>query len=342
MQFIDHAEIVAKSGDGGRGSRHFRREKHVPMGGPDGGDGGRGGDVILVADNRSRSLLDYHLNRLYAAQDGVAGSGQRKTGRDGADLILPVPPGTQVFDAESGVLLADMTTPDQRLILLNGGNGGWGNVHFASATHRAPERANPGLPGQTRSLRFELKLLADVALVGYPNAGKSSLIRQISASRAEVADYPFTTLVPNLGVVRHQGRVFTVADIPGLIEGAAEGAGLGLQFLRHIERCSALVFLLSPLDEVPPAQALSILRRELSHFNSDLLSRPALIVLTKADVLGPTAQSQADALSQEIGRPVLAISTLTGLGLPRLLHALAARFAPTTADSPQDFDPVGS
>jgi GTP-binding protein len=341
MQFIDLAVIVAQSGAGGGGSRHFRREKHVPLGGPDGGDGGKGGDVVVVADARSRSLLDYHFRRTYAAEDGKNGMGNRKSGRDGEDLILPVPPGTQIIDDDSGELLADLTTGGERFVLLKGGNGGWGNQHFATSTRQAPDRANSGQPGLRKSLRFELKLLADVALVGYPNAGKSSLIRAISASRAVVADYPFTTLAPNLGVVSHAGRVFTVADIPGLIEGAADGAGLGIQFLRHIERCQALVFLLSPIDDDKPVQALEILRRELGAYSPELLERPSLIVLAKADLLGPEADAQAAQLSREIGRPVLAISPVTGHGVPRLLDALAARFQPVEqAPNPEGWTPM--
>jgi GTP-binding protein len=338
MQFIDQAVIVARSGAGGHGSRHFRREKHVPRGGPDGGDGGRGGDVVLVADERSRSLLDYHFRRTYAADDGSPGSGSRKTGRDGAELVLPVPPGTQVFDDDTGELLADLTAPGERLVLLRGGNGGWGNVHFATSTRQTPERANAGQPGLVRTLRFELKLLADVALVGFPNVGKSSLIRAISASQAKVADYPFTTLVPNLGVVRHAGRVFTVADIPGLVEGAAEGAGLGHRFLRHIERCQALVFLLAPLTEPDPDAALAVLSRELRAYSPELAQRPALVVLAKADLLGPEAAAEAAALSRRLKRPVLPVSPLTGAGIPALLDALASRFpaAQPLAGEPAD------
>ena len=340
MQFIDEAIIVVQSGAGGNGSKHFRREKFAPRGGPDGGDGGKGGDILLVADNRSRSLLDYHHRRTYAAEDGKAGMGARKFGRDGADLELALPPGTQVYDEHTGELLADLTTPGQQLTLLRGGNGGWGNVHFATSTRQAPDRANPGLPGEVRSVRLELKLLADVALVGFPNAGKSSLIRAISASQARVADYPFTTLVPNLGVVRHGGQVFTVADIPGLIEGAADGAGLGTRFLKHIERCRVLVFLLSPLDAEPPAAALAVLLRELQSFNPDLLSRPRLYILSTSDVLGPDAPQATADLSKELGAHVLDISSVTGHGLQRLLDMLASHFAESNAATTGPYDPT--
>ncbi len=342
MQFIDEAVIVASSGAGGPGSRHFRREKHVPRGGPDGGDGGRGGDVVLVADDRSRTLLDYHFARHYHAGDGAGGQGQRKTGRDGDDLRLAVPPGTQVWDADSGHLLADLTLPGQTVTLLRGGNGGWGNVHFATATRQAPERANQGQPAQTRTLRLELKLLADVALVGLPNAGKSSLIRAISASRAQVADYPFTTLVPNLGVVRHRSRVFTVADIPGLVEGAAVGAGLGLRFLRHVERCRVLAFLLSPADRVEPAAALAVLKAELAAFDAQLLSRPAVVCLSKTDLLGPEADEAVNALSAQLAAPVLGLSAVARTGLEAFLDAVAVHLDPPPAVADTVFDPMTS
>lgn len=328
MQFIDEALITVRSGAGGNGSKSFRREKYIPRGGPDGGDGGRGGHVVVVADGRSRSLLDFQFQKIYAAQDGAAGMGAKKTGRDGDDLRLLVPPGTQVRDAETDELLADLTTEGEEIVLLKGGNGGWGNVHFATSTRQAPDRANPGQPGQQRLVRLALKLLADVALVGFPNAGKSSLIRAISASQARVADYPFTTLEPNLGVVRHQGRVFTVADIPGLIEGAADGAGLGHRFLKHIERCNVLVFLLSPVDTLPPAEALRVLRAELAAYNPELLGRTQLLCLSKCDVVGEEAAGLAAALAAEVGEPVLPISPVTRAGLPALLDKVAGYFVP--------------
>lgn len=340
MQFIDEALITVRSGAGGNGSKSFRREKYIPRGGPDGGDGGRGGHIVLAVDSRSRSLLDFQYQRVYAAEDGQGGMGAKKTGRDGADLRLLVPPGTQVRDADSGELLADLTEEGEEVQLLKGGNGGWGNVHFATATRQAPDRANPGQPGQQRMVKLELKLLADVALVGFPNAGKSSLIRAISASQARVADYPFTTLEPNLGVVRHLGRVFTVADIPGLIEGAADGAGLGHRFLKHIERCNVLVFLLSPVDALPPPEALRVLRAELAAYNPELLSRPMLYCLSKCDVLGDDAVSQAAALGKELGVPVLPVSPVTGAGLPVLLDQVAAYFQPPQAVAETTWSPV--
>ncbi|MCO4760897.1 MAG: GTPase ObgE [Myxococcales bacterium] len=322
MKFIDQANISIRSGKGGHGSVHFRREKNVPRGGPDGGDGGRGGDVWIVATGRSRSLIDYHQRRLYAADDGQPGGEKGSSGRSGEPLELKVPLGTQLFDAEDGQLLADLLKEGDRHCVAKGGNGGWGNLRFKTATRQAPDRANPGQPATVRSLRMELKLLADIALVGLPNAGKSTLIRQVSASRARVADYPFTTLTPNLGVVRHRDVTFTIADVPGLIAGAADGAGLGHQFLRHIERCEALVFVLSATDAEPPAQALAVLRHELAQFDSSLATRPSRVVINKADVLGPDAAKEAQKLSRALGEPVLAISAVTGDGVTKLLDGL--------------------
>ncbi len=331
MKFVDQAIISVGSGKGGHGAVHFRKEKFVPRGGPDGGDGGRGGDVWMVASSRARSLYDFHHRRHHSADDGRAGGDSGSTGRSGAHLELVVPRGTQVFDAESGELLADLIDDDTRICIARGGNGGWGNARFKTATCQAPDKANPGLPGVTVSLRLELKLLADVALVGLPNAGKSTLIRAVSASQARVADYPFTTLTPNLGVVRHREATFTIADVPGLVAGAADGHGLGHQFLRHIERCEVLVFVLSATDELPPAEALAVLRAELGSFDETLLTRPAMIVLNKADVLGPEAKDEAARLSVALGEPVLAISAATGQGTPALLDALLPHVAASSS-----------
>ncbi len=341
MKFIDQARISVRSGKGGHGAVHFRREKFVPRGGPDGGDGGAGGDVWVVASRRARSLYDYHHKRLHKAQDGRPGADKGSTGRSGEPTELVVPPGTQVFDDETGELLADLTTEGERIRVVKGGNGGWGNARFKSATRQAPDRANPGQPSEQRALRFELKLLADVALVGFPNAGKSTLIRAISASRAEVADYPFTTLVPNLGVVRHRDHTFTVADVPGLIAGAAEGAGLGHQFLRHIERCKALVYVLGVTDDVDPAEALQTLRAELSAFDADLATRPALVVLNKCDALGPDTAAFVDDLSGQIGERVWGISAVAKSGLTPLLDALLPLAGHAVTPPPNtEYDPL--
>jgi len=339
MKFVDQANISVRSGQGGPGAIHFRRVKFVPRGGPDGGDGGRGGDVWIVASSRARSLFHYHHQRMYRAEDGLSGSDKQSTGRSGAHQEMVVPKGTQVFDDATDELLADLIEDGARFRVAKGGNGGWGNSRFKTATCQAPDRANPGQPPVEVSLRFELKLLADVALVGLPNAGKSTLIRAVSASRARVADYPFTTLTPNLGVVRHRGATFTIADVPGLIAGAAEGQGLGHQFLRHIERCEVLVFVLSATDVQPPADALAILRAELGKFDASLLERPAMVVLNKADVLGPDAAAEAARLSVELGEPVVAISAATRAGVPALLdtllphvHDVGAKVAPDIWD----------
>ena len=323
MRFVDQAVIIVEAGKGGDGCRHFRREKFVPKGGPDGGDGGRGGDILLEASSRSRSLLEFHHRKQHKAEAGAPGAGARKTGRSGDHLVLTVPLGTMIYDDETGEFLADLTHEGQRATVAVGGKGGWGNVHFKSSRRQAPDRANAGLPGQTRTLRMELKLLADIALVGVPNAGKSTLIRTISAARADVADYPFTTLTPNLGVVRHNGATFTVADVPGLIEGAAEGAGLGTRFLRHVERCRALVYLLAAGDALQPGDQWRMLRAELGAHEPELLQRPALIVLSKADILGPDLESALGEVRTDTGHQgVMALSSATRDGVTELLDAM--------------------
>ncbi len=345
MKFIDQATIVVTSGAGGHGSRHFRREKHVPRGGPDGGDGGKGGDIVLVASNRARSLFDFHHRKHFAAEDGAMGGEKRSSGRAGEDLTLTVPPGTAVYEDISGTLLGDLTHDGARLVVAVGGNGGWGNCHFKSATRQAPDRANLGQPGRTLQLRLELRLLADVALVGPPNVGKSTLIRAISASKAEVADYPFTTIVPNLGVVRHRERTFTVADVPGLVQGAAEGAGLGHRFLKHVERCAALVFVLDPLAELPVVTQLSMLRKELAAFSADLARQPWIVALSKADLLGADADRIVDEFAATSGlrrERILAISGVTGSGVPDLLDLLLAMLpAPADPTLGNDYNPLG-
>jgi GTPase len=323
VKFIDQAKIIVSSGKGGQGSRHFRREKHVPRGGPDGGDGGRGGDVVLIASNRARSLYDFHHKRRFNAEAGAPGSEKRSTGRSGITLELVVPPGTAVYDDANGELIGELLVDGDRLVVASGGNGGWGNWHFKTATRQAPDNANPGLPGQTLSLRLELRLLADVALVGFPNAGKSTLIRAVSASKAEVADYPFTTITPNLGVVRHRGRSFTMADVPGLVAGAADGAGLGHQFLRHVERCGVLTFVLDPTSAVAPVDQYTVLRRELAAFDTELNNRAACVMLGKADTLGDAAAQTAADLAAAIGGvDVGLLSGASGDGIARWLDGL--------------------
>jgi GTP-binding protein len=330
--FIDEAVIEVEAGRGGDGCVSFRREKHVPRGGPDGGDGGDGGSVILVADTHLSTLLDFHYKRRYKAGSGGHGSGSNRKGRNGKSITLRVPVGTLVYDADTGDLLADLSRPGMRFVAARGGKGGRGNAHFATPTRQTPRFAEKGLPGERRTLRLELKLLADVGIVGMPNAGKSTLISRISAAKPKIADYPFTTLVPNLGVVRYQDQSFVVADIPGLIEGAHAGVGLGHQFLRHVERARLLLYLLdvSPFATVPPLEAFETLRRELELYNPDLARKPALVALNKIDTLAPDERAALDAVRCAIeahGYEVFPISAYTGEGLEALLARLAQRVA---------------
>jgi len=304
----------------------------VPRGGPDGGDGGDGGSVILVADTHLNTLLDFHYKRRYKAGSGGHGSGSNRKGRNGKSLTLRVPVGTLVYDADTGDLLADLSRSGMRFVAARGGKGGRGNAHFATPTRQTPRFAEKGLPGERRTLRLELKLLADVGIVGMPNAGKSTLISRISAAKPKIADYPFTTLVPNLGVVRYQDQSFVVADIPGLIEGAHAGVGLGHQFLRHVERARLLLYLLdvSPFATVPPLGAFETLRRELELYNPDLARKPALVALNKIDTLTPDERAAMDAVRCAIeaqGYEVFPISAYTGEGLEALLARLAQRVA---------------
>ncbi|MBW1713230.1 MAG: GTPase ObgE [Deltaproteobacteria bacterium] len=320
MRFVDQATISVSSGRGGAGAVSFRREKYVPRGGPDGGDGGRGGDVIVAASPKLQTLYDFTHRRHLKAENGRPGRGQQKTGRDGQDLVVEVPLGTLVYDDQTGQLLADLVRPGQRLVAARGGQGGRGNKHFATARNRAPRQAQPGQPGQDLTLRLELKLLADVALVGLPNAGKSTLISRASAARPKVADYPFTTLQPNLGVVEVEGfEPFVLADIPGLIKGASQGQGLGHRFLRHVERTRLLVFLLDATQD--PASALAVLSRELEAFSPSLAARKRVLVLNKIDLLANGRDRVEEILGP--GQPVWAVSALTGQGLARLMAGLA-------------------
>jgi len=292
MKFIDTAQIRVKAGDGGVGCVSFRREKFVPRGGPDGGDGGRGGDVVLLPNRHMNTLLDFHYKRVYRADRGEHGLGSRKTGKSAESIVLQVPVGTIVKDALTGGVLADLVDEGREHVIAMGGRGGRGNAAFATSTNQAPRNYEQGTPGEERDLLLELKLLADVGLVGFPNSGKSTLISVISAAKPKIADYPFTTLVPNLGIVRvEEGKSFVVADIPGLIEGAHQGKGLGTQFLRHIERTRVLVFLIDVTSETPLEDYL-ILLNELKSFNAELIRKPRIVALTKADVL--TAEQLAE------------------------------------------------
>ena len=324
-------KIFVQAGDGGNGCISFRREKYVPHGGPNGGDGGNGGDVILKADGQLSALLDFRYHQEYHAKRGQHGKGKNQVGRSASDLVLPVPHGTVVRDADTEDILKDLTREGEIFVAAKGGMGGRGNARFATSTHQAPRHAEPGQPGESRWVRLELKLMADVGIIGYPNVGKSTLISKISAVRPKIADYPFTTLTPNLGVVSWRDqRPFVVADIPGIIEGAHQGAGLGLQFLRHVQRTSLLLHVLdlSALNSRDPLDDYRVLNRELALFDPDLARKPQLVALNKIDA--PEAREKlprVQAYLKKIKKPAYAISGLTGEGLPELLGALAGRLA---------------
>lgn len=320
--FIDRVVVNVKAGDGGSGIISFRREKFVPLGGPDGGDGGRGGDVAVVGDANLSTLLDYTYRDSWSAASGEHGSGSNKSGRSGSDVELPVPVGTVIRDLESSELIGEVLEDGQRVVVAAGGRGGKGNAHFVSSTHQAPREYQPGEDGQARTLELELKLIADVGLVGQPNAGKSTLLSVISAARPKIADYPFTTLSPNLGVVQlSDSRTFVVADIPGIIEGAHEGRGLGLQFLRHIERTRLLAFLV-PIDSMDWQSEYDQLRREIEAYSIELAQKPHCVVFTKMDLLGNDPPPPIDA-PDAFG--VYAISAAGRTGLEPLLAAWWSR-----------------
>jgi GTPase len=325
MQFIDEARVHVRAGKGGNGAVAFRREKFVPKGGPSGGDGGDGASVVMVVDGGLSTLLDFRYRKEYLAPAGQPGANKDKYGRSGEDLILRVPPGTQIYDDATGELMADLRRDGERFVVAHGGKGGRGNIHFATSTDRAPRRSEPGLAGEERDLRLELKLLADVGLLGFPNVGKSSLIARVSAARPKIADYPFTTLVPNLGMVRIAGeRSFVVADVPGLIEGAHRGAGLGDRFLRHLERTRVLVHLLDATagNGRTPLRDYEALNRELRLYDPELAKRPQLVVLNKIDV--PEVRRKLKTLAAPFkrrGLKLLAVSAATGEGVPQLLEA---------------------
>jgi GTP-binding protein len=310
--FIDLVTVRVEAGTGGSGASSFRREKFVPMGGPDGGDGGRGGDVIIRGDRNLRTLLDYTYRDLWRAERGDHGSGSNKSGRSGADVVLPVPPGTIVRDPATGSILGEILEEGQELRVARGGRGGRGNARFASATHQAPREWEPGDEGEHRLLELELKLIADIGLVGQPNAGKSTLLSVISAARPKIADYPFTTLAPNLGVVQLSGhRTFVVADIPGIIEGASEGKGLGLQFLRHIERTRILAFTI-PIDALDWQAEYDQLRGELAAYSGELAAKPHCVVFTKLDLLGEDYSPPIEA-PESFGSFAVSAAARTGL-----------------------------
>ena len=327
--FVDEVEIFVKGGDGGAGCMSFRREKFVPRGGPDGGDGGGGGNVWLLGDEGLSTLVDYRYQRHYEAERGEHGKGSGKHGATAPDLILRVPVGTVVTDRESGGRLGDLTQADQRLLVARGGRGGRGNARFATPTDRAPRRAEPGGSGQARWIRLELKLLAEVGVIGFPNAGKSTLVSRVSAAKPKIADYPFTTLVPTLGVVRvDERRAFVIADLPGLIPAAAAGKGLGHRFLRHVERTRLLIHLidLAPATGRAPVEDYRALQGELDAYSPELAARPQLVVANKIDLPGTEARREAlEAFCAAAGLQFFAVSAVTGLGLAELMRSVAER-----------------
>jgi GTP-binding protein len=330
MKFVDEASISVAAGNGGNGSASFRREKYVPFGGPDGGDGGRGGSVYLEGDSGLNTLVDFRHLRKYKAPNGQPGSGRNMTGKSGEDIFVRVPLGTVVTDEEFGDVLGEVTQPGERLLVAKGGKGGLGNVHFKSSTNRAPRQTVPAEPGEARQLRLELKVLADVGLLGFPNAGKSTLITAVSAARPKVADYPFTTLYPNLGVVRIDvERSFVIADIPGLIEGAAEGTGLGIQFLKHLQRTRLLLHLvdLAPLAlDVDPVAQVRQLEEEMRKFDAGLLEKPRWLVFSKADLMPPEeAREKAEDAVAELGwtAPWYVVSSVAHSGTRELMDQVS-------------------
>ena len=330
--FIDEVKIRVKAGDGGNGCMAFRREKFVPRGGPSGGDGGRGGDVVMESSQRHNTLIHFRYNPEHKGQRGEHGMGSNCSGSDGHDVVLQVPVGTSLYDAETGELVHDFQHPDERVVIAKGGRGGRGNQHFATSTHQAPREHELGRPGEERVFRLELKLLADVGLVGYPNAGKSTLISRISAARPKIADYPFTTLEPNLGVVTvgeapHE-ESFVVADVPGLIEGAHLGHGLGTQFLRHIERTRLLVHLVDVSDSSgrpDPVKDFEVIMGELASFGAKLESKPMILVASKCDAANKTRLAKLKKFAKSQGLDLYPISAVTGEGVDKLLHAMAKK-----------------
>lgn len=323
--FVDRAEIEIEAGKGGDGCVSFRREKHVPYGGPNGGDGGDGGSVIVRAREGVNSLVEFAHRRHWRAERGRPGTGSERHGRNGESLTIEVPPGTVIIDSESGMIIKDLVADGDEVIVARGGRGGKGNPHFKSSTNQAPREATPGTPGEARRVIFELKVIADVGLVGKPNAGKSTLLSRLSRARPEIADYPFTTKFPNLGrVIADIDRSFVIADIPGLIEGAAEGIGLGHDFLRHIMRAGILVHLVEPMpmDGTEPLENYEVIRQELMHYSQELGERPEILVVSKAEL--PGSAEFRDELAASTGKDVLLISAVTGEGLNQLIHRIAA------------------
>jgi GTPase len=342
MKFLDEAKVYIRSGAGGSGCTSFRREKFIEFGGPNGGDGGKGGDVIAVAVDGLNTLLDYRYQQHFTAKNGGGGMGKDRHGANGPDVMLKVPAGTQIYDEDGETSLADLTEAGQSVVLARGGNGGFGNAHFKSSTNRAPRHANPGQSGAELTIRLRLKLIADAGIIGLPNAGKSTFLAAVSAAKPKIADYPFTTLHPQLGVVHTDGREFVLADIPGLIEGAHEGVGLGDRFLGHVERCRVLLHLIDGTDGDAGA-AYKTVRAELSAYGHDLVDKPEIVALNKADALSADDIKQQTALLKRAAKKTpLVMSAVSGEGVPEVLRALMkiieqarrADAAPSTADAP--------
>jgi len=322
MKFLDEAKVYIRSGDGGNGCVSFRREKFIEFGGPNGGDGGKGGDVIAEAVPSLNTLIDYRYQQHFFAKNGGAGMGKDRHGANGADIVLKVPVGTQIYEEDGQTLLADLAETGERIVLAHGGNGGFGNAHFKSATNRAPRRANSGQPGEDLTIRLRLKLIADGGIVGLPNAGKSTFLAAVSAAKPKIADYPFTTLQPQLGVVAVDGREFVLADIPGLIEGAHEGSGLGDRFLGHIERCRVLLHLIDGTAG-NAGEAYKTIRAELSAYGHGLAEKPELVALNKADAMSPAEiKRQAARVARAAKKPPLVVSGVSGEGVTEVVRAL--------------------
>jgi len=336
MKFLDLAKIYIKAGDGGDGCIGFRREKFIEFGGPDGGDGGKGGDVWVECVANLNTLIDYRYQQHFKAERGTNGMGRNRAGANGRDITVKVPPGTEILAEDQETVIADLTRPGDRFLLARGGNGGFGNAHFKSATNQAPRHANPGLPGEELTIWLRLKLIADAGLVGLPNAGKSTFLAAVSAARPKIADYPFTTLHPNLGVVRAGSTDFVLADIPGLIEGAHEGAGLGDRFLGHVERCRVLLHL---VDATSPdvADQYRVVRRELKAYSPELAGKKELVALSKCDAIDATTLAERlEALKKAARKKPLALSAVSGQGMKDALFALAREIARETAAEEDD------
>ena len=336
MKFLDEAKVYIASGAGGNGCVAFRREKFIEFGGPSGGDGGKGGDVVVEAVNGLNTLIDYRYRQHLKAERGGNGMGKDRHGANGKNAVLKVPAGTQVYEEDGETLLADLTKVGERITISKGGNGGFGNLHFKSSTNRAPRKANPGQPGEERTIRLRLKLIADAGVIGLPNAGKSTFLSVVSAAKPKIADYPFTTLHPQLGVVEVDGREFVLADLPGLIEGAHEGVGLGDRFLGHTERCRVLLHLVDGTGE-DPSEAYRIVRGELEAYGHGLTGKPEIVALTKADALTPAAiKSQSAKLKKACKKTPLVLSSASGAGVQEALRALI-KFIDTARE---DAEPV--